>query len=576
MRRFWAALFLFLTVLSGIGVWYFFASIPLKELPRDGFLPEGAKLENGTLNWFEVLKSQYPEGWQTDRNAFRRLAKTVLLHERGRYRPALSDEEREEILKRQEEMMKLLALEPEEWKNAGFLSDPLSAYKEMLFEKYADDDAEREKRDAEDAMEIPGKDPVFAAEWVRENSPLLDEIARIVQDSEMFFIPMVGDGRYCAMNQLLPYSAFARSLANGLIFRAAYRIAQGELDGAIADAAVCRHLSQLYQKDAIFLVEFLIGFNIGQIAKYLPFYENADAPLSEDQLMKLEESAQKYPMIAQENVYSRIARNERMVCLDMFLPSPYPKDPGFEPTNHPIFHLGVDWNAAVEEMLRIHTRRQTDPKLDLEAEQKEQLQKLYESFPLSFLLKKAGEAINELEGGSLFPWCLLPRKDRSILIGMAMDVICTQGHIQLVFQRACDRASLERILFARERYRLANGGKCLPRTLSDADGKPLHSWRVLLLPYLGEAEKELFAKIRLDEPWDSPHNAQFHAVNVEAFEREVSPNGGKIAKWNPGETFFAIGKDPDSELPLYFRSLEEPICWMAPDPEPEPEEGSTP
>jgi len=40
------------------------------------------------------------------------------------------------------------------------------------------------------------------------------------------------------------------------------------------------------------------------------------------------------------------------------------------------------------------------------------------------------------------------------------------------------------------------------------DGKPRHSWRVLLLPYLGE--EKLYAQIRIGEPWDSPHNSQFH------------------------------------------------------------------
>jgi RNA polymerase sigma factor (sigma-70 family) len=36
------------------------------------------------------------------------------------------------------------------------------------------------------------------------------------------------------------------------------------------------------------------------------------------------------------------------------------------------------------------------------------------------------------------------------------------------------------------------------------DGKPLLSWRVALLPYLGE--KGLYEKFHLDEPWDSAHN----------------------------------------------------------------------
>lgn len=47
-----------------------------------------------------------------------------------------------------------------------------------------------------------------------------------------------------------------------------------------------------------------------------------------------------------------------------------------------------------------------------------------------------------------------------------------------------------------------------PAYTVDDDGKRLHSWRTLLLPYLGQ--KELYEQIRLDEPWDSEHNRRFH------------------------------------------------------------------
>jgi RNA polymerase sigma factor (sigma-70 family) len=42
--------------------------------------------------------------------------------------------------------------------------------------------------------------------------------------------------------------------------------------------------------------------------------------------------------------------------------------------------------------------------------------------------------------------------------------------------------------------------------ITSADGKPLLSWRVAILPYLGTKEKALHAEFKLDEPWDSPHN----------------------------------------------------------------------
>jgi len=48
---------------------------------------------------------------------------------------------------------------------------------------------------------------------------------------------------------------------------------------------------------------------------------------------------------------------------------------------------------------------------------------------------------------------------------------------------------------------------CLPpRAIVDEKGKPLLSWRVLLLPYLGQTR--LFHLFHLDEPWDSEYNAK--------------------------------------------------------------------
>jgi hypothetical protein len=43
-----------------------------------------------------------------------------------------------------------------------------------------------------------------------------------------------------------------------------------------------------------------------------------------------------------------------------------------------------------------------------------------------------------------------------------------------------------------------------PAFKADKDGKPLLSWRVLILPYL--EEDNLYNQFKLDEPWDSEHN----------------------------------------------------------------------
>jgi hypothetical protein len=43
-----------------------------------------------------------------------------------------------------------------------------------------------------------------------------------------------------------------------------------------------------------------------------------------------------------------------------------------------------------------------------------------------------------------------------------------------------------------------------PHAIYSKGGKPLLSWRVALLPYLGQGK--LFEEFHLDEPWDSAHN----------------------------------------------------------------------
>jgi len=49
-------------------------------------------------------------------------------------------------------------------------------------------------------------------------------------------------------------------------------------------------------------------------------------------------------------------------------------------------------------------------------------------------------------------------------------------------------------------------GTLPPAYIEDSSGKPMHSWRVLLLPYLGEST--LHHQYDFREPWDGPHNRQ--------------------------------------------------------------------
>jgi hypothetical protein len=45
-----------------------------------------------------------------------------------------------------------------------------------------------------------------------------------------------------------------------------------------------------------------------------------------------------------------------------------------------------------------------------------------------------------------------------------------------------------------------------PAYIADASGKPMHSWRVLILPFIDQAP--LHSQYDFDEPWDGPNNSR--------------------------------------------------------------------
>jgi hypothetical protein len=67
------------------------------------------------------------------------------------------------------------------------------------------------------------------------------------------------------------------------------------------------------------------------------------------------------------------------------------------------------------------------------------------------------------------------------------------------------------------------------------------SWRVLLLPHLGE--EDLYRHFRLDEPWDSPHNIELLPRMPNAFRR---PSLDPLRRWmdEPGTTPFQVFVGP--------------------------------
>jgi hypothetical protein len=58
--------------------------------------------------------------------------------------------------------------------------------------------------------------------------------------------------------------------------------------------------------------------------------------------------------------------------------------------------------------------------------------------------------------------------------------------------------------------------RCFPPTcVVDKNGKPLYSWRVLILPYI--EQDTLYRQFHLDQPWDSPHNKSLLVKGAKLF-----------------------------------------------------------
>jgi prepilin-type processing-associated H-X9-DG protein len=81
--------------------------------------------------------------------------------------------------------------------------------------------------------------------------------------------------------------------------------------------------------------------------------------------------------------------------------------------------------------------------------------------------------------------------------------------------------NLKQISLALHNYATAN--KCFPPAyIADKNGKPMHSWRVLILPYL--EQQGLSSQYRFDEPWNSPNNKRVADMAMKVFQCPTHPH----------------------------------------------------
>ncbi|TWT99695.1 hypothetical protein Pla108_06380 [Botrimarina colliarenosi] len=99
--------------------------------------------------------------------------------------------------------------------------------------------------------------------------------------------------------------------------------------------------------------------------------------------------------------------------------------------------------------------------------------------------------------------------------------------VEAARQSAC-QGHMNGLQSALRNYEALNG-HYPPAYINGPDGKPWHSWRVLLLPFLGE--EAVYDQYRFDEPWNGPNNqALADRISPNLFRCTNAPGGKR--EWN--------------------------------------------
>ena len=420
----------------------------------------------------------------------------------------------------------------------------------------------------------PDEHPI-AAQWYAENEDMLNLIAQAARKPKFHgwhFVPDADQGSF--VNILLPDAQYSGELARIFKIRANLRVGTGDISSAVDDMEtifrIARHLAD---DKSCCLVERVGGVWCANLAAATPLYANPNARPSEedrarvmalfrdycgDELIaaRLEKSwraSMIYDFGSQADLIQEIGRGNMKILKAVFTaPDDFFDTPlgklyvGIMPVDEPRAHMLFR---------QYYFELMETPSENIETRFVE-LQRQY-GWPKGGFSETAALATLNL----LFPAM------------NAMEYACRRTDC------AFRLATIAQAIWA---YYDANG--TLPPAFSvDANGAPLHSWRVLILPYLGESEKALFGQIRLEEPWNSKHNKAFYAKMPDVYRCpsyiDLPEDKTIYSVLTAQDGIFdrsGIGKDPnaifqrenrDSANQFMLVERAAPICWMKPDAE---------
>ncbi|QDS91454.1 hypothetical protein FF011L_01840 [Roseimaritima multifibrata] len=525
-----------LLLLTVFVYWNFFRKPPLKISRATTYITEPLTREGTRVDYFAAFEDEFygPE-IKTENNGYRLIVRALGdVTQDGQKRSTAS------------QFYEKLGLDPE--------IAPSMSYIESydFLKKYCSDEGLEETQAVEfDAKlnepwtldDLPMMEP-----WLEEIGPILDLLTEAVRHPAYRFpIVRIDENGTLVNTTSLNEVQKTRSFARMLVARANYRLGTGEIDGAIDDVITCVRLGRhtTYQGT---IMDRLVGIAVEGIAPTVGVASLLERQPSKEQIRRLIDELDAIPP---RIPMSRTLLAERYQSLDFLQAMAYGdkslaelfsqwENNGSIP-NTGIANLSVDWNIVMQRVNQqfddLETGHINGPILDPRNNK---------------LLSNLFIGARSREVAELFSILYVPALQTSIEANDRID--CVEN---------VQRITLGMLLYEREH------GTLPPAYSVDATGKPLHSWRVLLLPYLGE--QELWGKLRIDEPWDSEHNRQFHDLNVFRYQcpsAELQPGQTNYSVVVGENTAFqqGVGKSLDDfgmHLILVVER-EQSVCWMDP------------
>jgi hypothetical protein len=182
-------------------------------------------------------------------------------------------------------------------------------------------------------------------------------------------------------------------------------------------------------------------------------------------------------------------------------------------------------------------------------------------------IHRIGRAAGRSSGSGLAFWGI-------VIAGISL-VIALLGpeisHPRSMARRYQALNNLKQIGLALHNYE-SSEGRFPPAVVYSPEGRPLYSWRVLILPYM--EERPLFDAFNLSEPWDGPNNRELLArrpgvFNPLEYESDRTLTSAQVFN-GPGAAFddrrgepLRGFTDPTGQTILVVEASE-PVAWSRP------------